>query len=64
LKELENDSKYKIVTNLVMELKNDNSNASNVVLNILHPMILFFSKNIEDWIKERNSKVHSRVEIP
>jgi len=29
-----------------MELKNANPNGNNVVINNLHPKILFFSKNI------------------
>jgi len=34
-----------------MELKNDNLNGCNVVINNLNAVILFFSKNIENWIK-------------
>jgi len=30
-----------------MELKNANPNDCNVVINNIHPMILFFPKNIE-----------------
>ncbi len=47
-KEVANDSKYKIVKNLFMELKNANSNGCNVVINNLHLMFLFFSKNIKN----------------
>jgi len=43
-----NDSKYKIIKNLFMELKNDNPNVHNVVINNRHPIILLFSKNIEN----------------
>jgi len=42
--EVKNDSKFKILKNLVMELKNANPNGCNVVINNLHPLILFFSK--------------------
>jgi len=34
--------KYYNVMNLVMELKNSNSNGHNVVINNLHPMLIFF----------------------
>jgi len=41
-----------------MELENVNFNGFNVVIpvNNLDLMILFFSKNIENWVKERISK--------
>jgi len=45
--EVENDSKYEIVKNLVMELKNANPNGYNVAINNLNPMYFFF-KNIEN----------------
>jgi len=44
LNDAENDLKYHIVKNLVMELKN----VCNVVINNLHPMMLFFFINIEN----------------
>jgi len=44
LEEVENDSKYKIVKNLDMELKNPNPNGCNVIINNIHLMILFFQK--------------------
>jgi len=31
-----------------MELKNSNPNSGNVAINNLHPIILFFSQNIEN----------------
>jgi len=34
-----------------MELKNANPNGCNPIINNLHPMTLFFSKNIENWVK-------------
>jgi len=34
-----------------MELKNANANGCNVVMNNLHPTILFFSENIETCIE-------------
>jgi len=34
-----------------MELKNANPEGSNVVINNLRPTILYFSKNIENWMK-------------
>jgi len=40
-KKIENDSKYEIIKNFVMELKNTNSNGWNVVINNVHSMILF-----------------------
>jgi len=33
-----------------MKLKNANFNGCNVLINNLHPMILFFSKNIENQV--------------
>jgi len=42
--EVDNDSKCWIVNNLFMELKNINPDGWNVVINNLHPMILFFPK--------------------
>jgi len=47
-KEVENDSKHKIVKNLVIELKNANPIDCNVVINNLHHVILFFSKLFEN----------------
>jgi len=41
----------KFVKNLVMELNNTNSNGWNVAINNLNSMILFFSKNLENWVK-------------
>jgi len=34
-----------------MELKNANPNGWNVIINNAHPMILLFSKNIENWVR-------------
>jgi len=42
------NTKYKIVKNLFMEFQNVNPNGHNLVINNLHPIILFFSKNIEN----------------
>jgi len=36
---------------LIMELKNANPSGYNAVINDLHPMILFFSKNIKNLVK-------------
>jgi len=44
----EKDSKYKIVKNLVIELKNANLNGYNVVINNLHTLVLFYSKEFEN----------------
>jgi len=39
-----------------MELTHANPNGHNVGINNLQPIILFFSKNIENSMKERSSK--------
>jgi len=46
-----NDSKDKIDNNLVMELKNDNLNGWNVIINNLHPMIWFFFQKYWNWVR-------------
>jgi len=43
-KKVENDSKYQIIDNLVMELKNENPNGCNILINHIHTNILFFQK--------------------
>jgi len=45
---IQNDSKYKIVKNLFMDLKNSNPNGCYVVINNLHLVFLLFSKNNEN----------------
>jgi len=50
-KDVDNDSKYQIVNNLFMGLKNANPNGCNIVINNLHLRFLFFFKNIENWIQ-------------
>jgi len=50
-KKSENDSIYKIVNNLFMELKNANPNGCNVVINNLHLVFLLLIQNIENWVK-------------
>jgi len=35
---------YKIIKNSIIQLKNVNPNGCNVVINNLHPMVLFFQK--------------------
>jgi len=39
-----------------MELKNEFPNGCNVVTNNLHPMILLYFKNIDNWVRKRTSK--------
>jgi len=34
-----------------MELKNPNTNGYNVIIKNLNLTILFFSKNVENWVK-------------
>jgi len=34
-----------------MELKNANPNIGNVIVKSTYPMILFFPKNIENWVR-------------
>jgi len=43
-KEVENNSKYSIVNSLFREFKNSHPSSYNVVINNLHLMFLFFSK--------------------
>jgi len=46
-----------------MELKNANFNVCNVVMNNLHPMIIFYSKKIENWVDQtKDFKVYFRVD--
>jgi len=39
-----------------MGLKSVNPNGCNAVINNIHPMILFFSKNIENWVNQKMLK--------
>jgi len=47
-----------------MELKNANSNACNVIIDNLHPMILFFQKILNIELNNRDFKVCFRIENP
>jgi len=42
----------KLLRNLVMELKNVNLNGCNVIINNLHPIILFFQKTLKIKLNE------------
>jgi len=63
LKKEENASKYKIVINLFMELKNSNPNGCNVIINnILYTYLFIFQKYLK-LSKIDDFEVYLRVEI-